>query len=174
MHRTRNFFLMITLLCLTLLSTIAMALKADFKEKLHITSRSTLYDYKAGTTIFLDDVKVDQGTTHITANKLTTKTNAAHQLQEAIAYGSDKVPAHYWTTPKPGDRIVDAKAKIIKYYPLDGNIILQESVFVTQGENSFQGQLVLYNMLTQAITVPETNNGRAILVYNPDEDKKTT
>ena len=153
------------------LSPASFALQQDFKEKIHIVSNSTIYDYKSGKNVFEGDVKVDQGTTHITCAKLVTKTNAQHQLQEAIAYGDDRQPAHYWTTPKLGDRVVNATANIIKYYPIDGNIILQNNVYVTQGENSFQGELILYNMSNQVITVPASNNGRAVLVYNPDEDK---
>jgi lipopolysaccharide transport protein LptA len=70
--------------------------------------------------------------------------------------------------PQLGGKEVDAHAKIIKFYPITLNATLQGEVVVTQGENNFQGQLIHYNMNDQTIIVPETKNGRAVLVYNPD------
>tara|TARA_R110000868_G_scaffold6389_10_gene36475 strand:+ start:1485 stop:1994 length:510 start_codon:yes stop_codon:yes gene_type:complete len=145
----------------------AKSLKGDKKEKLHITADTTIYNYRNGMNYFEGHVLVDQGTTHLTADKLTTKANDKHQIQEAIAYGIEQL-AHYWTTPKPGEPIVHAHAKIIKFYPLTMNTTLQGDVVMTQGENNFHGQLIHYNMGDQTIIVPETKNGRAVLVYNPD------
>jgi lipopolysaccharide transport protein LptA len=112
-------------------------------------------------------VQIDQGTTHVTADRLTTKTNDKHQIQEAIAYGISDL-AHFWTTPAAGEQVVNAHAKIIKFYPITSNATLQGEVTVAQGENNFQGQLIHYNMNDQTIIVPETKNGRAVIVYNPD------
>lgn len=146
----------------------AFAIKDDIKQKLHIIADSSIYNYKTGITIFEGNVKVDQGTTHITADKLTTKTNKNHKIQEAIAFGL-KQPAHYWTLQKIGEPEMHAVANIIKFYPIDSNVTLEQNVVVTQGENSFQGQMILYNMGDETITVPASKNGRSVLVYNPDK-----
>lgn len=143
------------------------ALPQDRKEKLHITADSTVYNYKQGVNFFLGHVQIDQGTTHITADKLTTKAGNGHHINEAVAYGVENL-AHFWTTPKAGDKEMNALAKIIKFYPLTSNATLQGDVLVTQGENHFQGQLIHYNMNDQTIIVPETKDGRAVLVYNPE------
>ena len=67
-------------------SLLCFALQGDNKEKIHIQSDSTIYNYKTGVKIFEGNVKVDQGSTHITADRLVTKDNHQHQIQEAIAY----------------------------------------------------------------------------------------
>ncbi len=152
-------------LCYTLL---AFALPEDNKAKVYITADSTTYNYKTGVKIFEGNVKVDQGSTHLTADRLITKDNEHHQLKEAIAYGLTN-PAHYWTLPQIGDPEVHSHALIMKYYPLDSNVIFEQHVTVEQGENSFQGELILYNMKTQIVTVPASTKGRAVLVYNPDK-----
>jgi lipopolysaccharide export system protein LptA len=144
------------------------ALQQDKKENIYITADSTVYNYKTGVNIFEGHVKVDQGSTHIRADKLTTKNNDQHKIQEAIAYGIHE-QAHYWTTTIIGQPDVHAKANVIKFYPIDSNIILEQHVFMTQADNSFRGQMVLYNMTTQTITVPASQNGRAVLVYHPDK-----
>ena len=162
--RQRPTFLFIIL---TAFSVAAYALPEDSKEILHIKADTTIYNYKKGVNYFEGHVQIDQGTTHVTADRLTTKDNDKHQIQEAIAYGIHDL-AHFWTVPQLGAKEVDAHAKIIKFYPITLNATLQGEVLVTQGENNFQGQLIHYNMSDQTIIVPETKNGRAVLVYNPD------
>lgn len=154
---------------LALLPVIAIALPTDNRETLHITSNSSTYNYKTGVNIFEGNVKATQGTSHITADKLITKTNGGRKIQEAIAYGLLQ-PAHYWTLPGKNKTTVHAHAGIIKYYPLASNIAMHRDAYVTQGKNVFKGQLVLYDINQEVINVPASNKGQSILVYNPDEN----
>lgn len=155
-------------ICICLFTSTLYALQEDSKEKIYIVADSTIYNYKTGVNIFIGNVKVDQGTTHIRADKLITKNNTQHKIHEAIAYGLKDL-AHYWTLPKLGDPETHARAKVIKFYPIESNVTLEQNVVVVQGKNSFQGELILYNRGDQTITVPASKNGRAVLIYNPDE-----
>ena len=148
--------------------TSSYALKNDLKEKILIAADSGVYNYKTGIRIFEGNVKVDQGTTHVTSDRLITRNNKEHKIQEAIAYGI-KTPAHYWTLQNPGEPEMHALAQIIKYYPLLSNVALEENVEIIQAENNFKGPIILYNMNEQTITVPAAKNARAVLVYNPDK-----
>lgn len=167
MFRIRNVDYLVSLF-LAFLPTTLFALPTDNMQKVYIVADSTTYNYKNGINVFEGHVKIDQGTTHITADKLITKSNAQHKIEEAIAYGYQEL-AHYWTLPKEGEPEMHAKAKIIKYYPIQANITLQQEVYVTQGENSFQGNLIHYNSKDQTVTVPASTSGHAVLVYNPDK-----
>lgn len=149
-------------------SSVVFCLPQDKKEVLHIVADSTIYNYKTGINIFEGHVKVDQGTTHITADKLTTKSNLRHDIQEIIAIGIQN-QAHYWTTYHAGEADIHAQANTIKFYPIDSNIVLEQNVIMTQAANSFKGQMILYNLTTQTITVPAAAKGRAVLVYYPDK-----
>lgn len=144
------------------------ALQGDNKVKVFIEADSYLFNYKNGVNMYEGHVKVDQGTTHITADRLITKNDNHHKIQEATAYGLQEL-AHYWTLPKIGEPEIHARAKIIKFYPIESNITLEQDVLVTQGENSFQGQLIHYNSNDQTIAVPASQNGRAVVVYDPDK-----
>lgn len=146
----------------------AFALDEDSKAKLNIVADSGTYNFKTGVDIYEGHVKIDQGSTHIIADKLVTKKNNLHKIQEAIAYGLQE-PAHFWTLPKLGEPEMHAYAKTIKFYPLESNVSLEHDVSVIQGENSFKGELIHYNSSEQTITVPAISNGRAVLVYNPDK-----
>lgn len=169
MFQNHNYHIVIPILAAiaVTLSFPAHSLPEDSKEMMHIKADTTIYNYKKGQNYFEGHVQIDQGTTHVTADRLTTRTNDKHKIQEAIAYGVSDL-AHFWTTPKEGEQVVDAHARIIKFYPLTLNATLQGEVTVAQGENNFQGQLIHYNMNDQTIIVPETKNGRAVIVYNPD------
>jgi len=145
------------------------ALHADKNETVHITADKSTYNYKTGINVFEGHVKVDQGTTHLTADRLITKNNAEHKIKEAIAYGIHK-KAHYWTLPKAEDPVLHGHGKIIKYYPVESNVTLEKDAFIKQGKNSFQGQIIHYNSLSQVITVPGKHKNRSILVYNPDTE----
>lgn len=165
MRQLPDFFLLLLLF----ICTQVFALPEDSQQKIHITADSTIYNYKTGINVFEGHVKVDQGTTHITSNRLTTHANSQHQIQEAVAYGDKGERAHYWTLPKPDDKEFHAYADVIKFHPVTSNVTLEGNVIVSQGENSFQGELILYNMNQQTVTVPPSKNGRAVLVYNPDK-----
>jgi len=165
MHRLKWIFIFLFSL---LISSHSYALREDTKDKIFIVADSSVYNYKTGIKVFTGHVKAIQGSTHLTADKVTTKDNDKHQIQEIVAYGENE-SAHYWTLPKVGDQQMHAYASIIKFFPLDSNVILEKNVLVKQGDNHFKGQLILYNMNDETITVPPSANGRAVLIYNPDK-----
>jgi lipopolysaccharide export system protein LptA len=146
----------------------AHALNTDKNEILHIVSDGGTYNYKTGVDIFEGHVKLDQGTTHLTADKVITKRDAQRKIEQAIAYGINE-QAHYWTKPNSNDPEIHAHAKVMTFYPINSNIRLEDEVTLTQGENTFNGQLILYNDIDQTITVPGSKNNRAILVYTPEK-----
>jgi lipopolysaccharide transport protein LptA len=148
-------------------SSYNFALSTDSKEVIHIVSDNWAYNYKTGVNEYQGHVIIHQGTTHLTADRLTTKSNAQHKIKEAIAYGI-KQPAHYRTLAKTNDPEMHAYASVIKYYPLESNVTFEQNVTLQNGENSFQGQLIHYNSYDQTITVPKRENSQAVIVYNPD------
>ena len=122
---------------LTTYSLTLSALPSDNQQNISIVANSWFFNYKTGLRIYEGAVKMDQGSSHLTADRVVTKNNDKHKLEEAIAYGIQQL-AEYSTIAKEGDDIFHAKAKIIKFYPLKQTIILEGDVKVTQGKNSFE------------------------------------
>ncbi len=145
----------------------ALALPEDSAATMHITADSTLFNYKSGFNIYQGNVDVQQGGTRLKADKVTTQSNQQHKMEEAIAYGNAKTPADYWTVPKQGDLIFHAQANIITFYPLKSLVMLAGDVSVTQGDNSFHGATIIYNMKDQTISAPANNKGRATIIIQP-------
>lgn len=155
------------LLCV---SALAIAHPDDAKEKIHLTANSQEFNYKTGINTYEGNVRIDQGTTHLIADKVVTKNNDQHKLFEAIAYGTKQL-AKYTTIPKTGDIAMQAEAKVIKFYPLTSTIVLEGDVIVTQGENSFHGPTIIYNMKEQVVSVPASKTGGATITIEPDKVK---
>jgi lipopolysaccharide export system protein LptA len=163
---------LLTSLLLLLLTPRLLALPEDPKALMHIIADSSQYNYKMGETWFEGQVKINQGSTHLEADRVITKRNAQNKIQEALAFGL-RQPAHYWTYPKKGEKILHAYAKLMKLYPLESRVVLEGDVRVTQGENRFQGQIIVYNIKLQTITVPPTKNSRATFVIETNQIKQT-
>lgn len=155
-------------LLLFCISTTAFALPSDSTQTVHILSDAVTYNYKTGVDIYTGHVKVDQGTTHIRADKLITKKNTEHKISEAFAYGITS-RAQFWTLPNKDEKEIHATAMTIKFYPLLSNATLEQEVQVIQGLNSFTGEIVQYDNAEQTITVPAQKNSHADIVYNPEK-----
>lgn len=161
-------FQVLKLFFIILLSlSTAMALTTDEQQPIHIAANATQYNYKTGKNIYEGDVKITQGSTTLLAERVETQNNEHHKIEAAFAYGKNKL-AEYSTIPKPGDALFKAKANVIKFYPPKSLIILEGNVMVTQGENSFQGQQIVYNIKDQTITAPELKGVRSTIVIQPD------
>ncbi len=153
---------------LLLFPSLGFALVGDDHQTIHIVADSSTFNYKTGNNLYEGNVKVDQGTTHLTADRLTTSNNDKHKIQEAIAYGIHQL-ADYSTTPKQGDKPVHAKAKVIRFFPIKSLVQLEGDVIVTQGDNSFHGPFIIYNMKDQIVTAPASETGRTTIVIEPNK-----
>ncbi len=145
-----------------------LALQDDDRQIMHINSDSSTFNYKTGANVYDGNVKIDQGTTHLTADRVVTTSNAKHKIEEAIAYGLSQL-AEYTTLPKTGDDVLHAKAKVIKFYPAQSLVMLEGDVIVTQGKNSFHGPVITYNMKDQIVTAPPSKTGRATIIIEPGQ-----
>lgn len=158
------------LIVLYLLSTFSFALPEDSGKTLHIIADSTIFNYKSGLDTYEGHVKVDQGTTHLIADRLITQKNPQHKIILVTAFGVQRL-AEYTTELKKGDPTLNAKAKIIRFYPLTSMVYLDDNVVVTQGENRFDGPHIVYNMKEQIVNAPASNQGRATIVIQPQQLK---
>ncbi len=160
----------LNVICILFLLGNAYALPNDREQLMHIDADSYELNYKTGIDVYEGNVKVDQGTTHLIADRLVTEKNKDRKMISAIAYGVGQL-AEFTTIPKEGEQLFHAKAKVIKFYPETSLVQLEEDVMVTQGENSFHGPIILYNMKDQIVSTPASKNGRATIIINTKQMK---
>jgi lipopolysaccharide transport protein LptA len=168
MRLLRNFIFF----CCCLAPLCARSLPDDNLQNMHIIADSTLFNYKTGANTYNGNVKVDQGGTHLLADRVTTHSSLHHKIEEAVAYGIKK-PADYWTIPKKGDPLFHAQARFIRFYPAKSQVFLEGDVVITQGNNSFHGPLIIYNIKDQTISAPASNKGRATIIIEPTKIQPT-
>lgn len=145
---------------------ITFALSTDKLQNAIIESDSATINHKTNTCIYRGHVKLTQGTTILTADLLTTYSNAKNQLQKAIAIGQ---LATYTTLPDNSSTSFIAQAKTINYNPLQSQIILVGDAKATQGSDSFAGPQINYNIKQQLVTTPASKQGRTTIVFQPGQ-----
>ena len=164
MRSTSSLLIALTFLIIT---TSAYTKALDQKDVIHIMADSWNYNRKTGISIFLGPVKIDQGSTHITAAKVITKQTDDKHMEEMTAFGDNKTQAHYWDTKTINESALHAYAGTIHYLPTKSLITLKENAHIQQGKNHFKGNLIYYNMNDQTIMAPKTPNSRTTIIYQP-------
>lgn len=154
-----------TLLCLW--SLTCAALESDSKQKVYIESDSATLNRQQQTSVFIGNVKIDQGSTHIRADKLTLYFDDHEKIKRAVAEGN---LAHYQTQPEAGKPVFHARAQSIEYNLASKVIELKGNATAEQGENRFKGPHILYNMQSQTILSAKKAGGRTTIVLDPQSD----
>ncbi len=161
----------ISFIMLLFYSINSFSLNTDKLKAATFISDSFQNDNNTGVSIFIGHVKMTQGTTHLLADKVTVYSNKENKIRRAVATGKR---AEYYTLPKKGDKWLVAKANTINYYPLQGRVILTGNANVTQGNNSFSGAHIVYN-ITQQIVISEAEKGsRTTIIIKPNGSNTTS
>lgn len=169
-----NRFLLRHLLALCLaLPLIGFAeLPSDKTAKLYITSDTADLNKSTGISIFIGNVKVNHGSTHVTADKLTTYSDKKNQIVKAIAEGENGNLATYQTMTDPNKPPLNATALVIQYFPQQHYVILIGQANAVQGKDSISGPRLEYDVAKQILlskTIPGTSNGRTTIVIQPSD-----
>lgn len=133
-----------------------------------IVADSWSFDNTTGISDYEGNVKIDQGTAHLTADRVITHRNNQHQIDLATAYGLQR-PAEYITHPPNQSVGLHAIADVIQLTPLTSIVTLKGHVSVQQGDNHFQGPLLIYHMKNQTVNAPASKEGRSTIIITPKQ-----
>jgi lipopolysaccharide export system protein LptA len=143
----------------------AYSLASDKTKTLYLASDRSQIDYKTGITVFIGHVKLDQGSTHLTGDKLIANLNAQHKIYKVVTFGNQ---AKYSTLQHPGEAIFHAEAKTLTYFPDTGQVYLDEKALTFQGNNKISGAHITYNTKKQQGIAKQTKHKRVTMVINPN------
>ena len=131
--------------CLT--SGLAVSLPEDRNEPIRISADHALRDEKQGFTEYTGNVRMDQGTLQIEADKITVY----HREQEADKIVAEGQPAHLQQQPEPEKGLMHARASIIEYYKTEDRVHLKRNASIEQEGSTVTGDSIEYFISEQRV-----------------------
>jgi lipopolysaccharide export system protein LptA len=153
------------LLLLSLPAVLTQALPDDRNQPIHITADKALRDEKKGVTVYSGHVQLVQGSMELEADKLTIF-HTSEDAEEIIAEGQ---PAKMRQQPELGKGIVNAHAKVIRYFRAEERVLLQADASIDQDGAVVAGNSIEYLIAKQLITAEsdQTQKGNKVVVVIP-------
>ncbi|WP_370637201.1 lipopolysaccharide transport periplasmic protein LptA [Legionella sp. 16cNR16C] len=149
----------------------AEAMPDDREQLLQLSADQADLNEKTHRGEYRGAVELDQGTTHLRATKAVTEGNQQNKLVVAIAMGSAKDQAHYWTQTAQDKPLLHAYANTIRYYPERHLIELIGNARVVQGDNSFSAPKISYDTLKQHVISEPAGKERTTIIIHPEKKK---
>lgn len=153
---------------LILLSHLCLALPDDSTQEINIASDSALLDKLAGQVIYTGNVKMQQGSLKIDADKITIL-RGADGLEKVIAHGQ---PAKYEQLINLPDGKTHAYGDTIIYHTLAQQVTLLKNAGLEKEGNVFAGDKIVYLIKEQRVKAesPEPQE-RIRMVIQPKKDQ---
>jgi lipopolysaccharide export system protein LptA len=152
-----------------LLTGNAYALPEDRDQIVQLSADSADLNQETHKGIYLGQVQLDQGSTHVRAAEAITEGNPKNQLIKAIAKGDQKEQAHYWTLQEKDKPPIHAYADIIYYFPERHLIELVGNAKIEQGENSFVAPKISYDTEKQHVLTEKQGDMRTTIIFHPEK-----
>lgn len=145
------------LILLSLFPAGAFALSTDFEQPIEIEADFAELDDEEGTTIYIGNVIVIQGSIRMTGDRLRVNFTPERELKDAYMEGK---LATFKQTPDKGED-VEGEAITIEYHALENMLYLIEKAKVTQGQRLTQGHRINYDTERSIVTVRSSRAGQA-------------
>jgi len=146
-----------------------MALPTDRKQPIEIFSDRAMRDDKKGLTVYEGDVVINQGTIHITADKVTVIT-IGKKVSKIICSG---VPAYYQQLPNDEDGLVIARANTIEYHLETDIIQLVDNASLEQDGATLRGDRIDYDLKKEMVNARGDISGKQrIQMFIPPSQQK--
>lgn len=145
-------------------ASACFALSTDFEQPIEIEADFAELDDEEGTTVYIGNVVVVQGSIRMTGDRLRVNFTPTRDLKDAYLEGR---LATFKQTPDAGEDI-EGEAITIEYHALENMIYLIEKAKVTQGQRLTQGHRINYDTERSIVTV---RSARATKPDMADEPK---
>lgn len=144
-----------------------LALPEDRNQPIYIQSDRAERDERKGTTVYTGDVEIDQGSLHISADRVTIAMDG-DQVTRIDALGA---PAKMHQKPSPEREPVYARATTIQYDVAREILTLIEKAAVTQEGSTVKGERIEYFVQEQRVKASsgsaESGASRVQMVIQP-------
>lgn len=165
-------FLRAGIFLLSLSSMCVFALPSDKSQVLHIVADKQDIDLKNGIFIYSGDVKLNQGTLEISAEKITVHKDKNQTTESVAAEGN---LAHFQQQPEENKPLIHAEAHNIFYSIKNEQLTMDDNVTIEQNGATTKGGHLEYDIKSQTVKASKGANnpsGRVETVIPPQTDKK--
>lgn len=138
------------------------ALPNDADQPIHISSQEAVWE-KVGTATYNGNVKVNQGTLEISADKVTVE----FEDERVIRVTASGEPARYKQTLEDDQQPVRADAQVIVYHTRDERIDLEGEAHLNQKGNEFRGEVIAYDVREGRVDASTRDDKRIRMVLQP-------
>ena len=135
----------------------ALSLSTDYDQPIEIESDFAELDDVEGTTVYVGNVIVVQGSIRMTGDRLRVNFTEQRNLKEAFLDGK---LATFKQTPDIGEDI-EGEALLVEYHALENALFLIGKARVKQGERLTQGHRINYDTEHSIVTVRSARAGGA-------------
>ncbi len=125
----------------------ALALESDQAQPMRITADQALRDEKKGVTVYKGNVRMDQGSLHVDADRITIYHDRAN-ADRVIATGA---PARLQQQPDPEKGPMHASARRIEYLRVSDRILLRGEAAIKQDGSTVTGETIEYFISEQRV-----------------------
>lgn len=134
---------------LLLLPMSAAALSTDRDKPAVIEADEVEFDFRTGVRTYKGNVIVDQGTLHITGDKMVVNYKG-EEMESATAWGN---PATFRQRPDDKDEDVEGEGLKIILHQIENTLTLITNASLKQGPQTARGNIIIYNMATDKMVV---------------------
>lgn len=159
----------LTLLLVT--SPLAHSLSSDREKNIRIQADSAVVDDKNGESTYSGNVVVDQGTLHISADKVQifSEDNKVVKVIASSADDSDNL-AHYQQMPDNSDNLVKADAREITWFVKEQRLRLVGEARLSQTQDiSFSGGTIHYDSAKGTVDAQSGETGKVETIFKPKQ-----
>lgn len=162
-----NRLLQMAICTLTLsLAEQALALPEDASQPIHISADSASINDNTGVTVYSGDVHIEQGTMKIRGDRVELYRNDAGDVNRIVSVGR---PAEFEQQPSADQPVTYAYGLHMEYRVQAQEVTITEQARVEQGQDTFTGQRIVYNMERAIVDAFSSESGdtRVQMVIQP-------
>jgi lipopolysaccharide export system protein LptA len=148
----------VSVIFLVLICGRCPALSTDSQQPIEIEADFAELDDEEGTTVYIGNVTVTQGSIYMTGDRLRVNFTEERDLKDAYLEGR---PATFKQTPDNSVDDIEGEAILIEYHALQNFLYLIEKAKITQGERLFAGHRINYDTDKSIITARSSRAGKA-------------
>jgi len=158
-----------------LLSLPATALESDASAPIKVAADRLELDNRAGTAVYIGDVEMQQGSMHLTAERVEIERNEQGEVTLVTAIGEGE-RAYIEQKPSPDEPVVKGWGDTIVYHAAERRVELIENAELHQAGDTFNGAYVEYYLDRRVVHArSETQGGaseRVRMTLTPEQSQQ--